>query len=221
MKANARKLSTKRATMLIEQMAHTRDAEMSKALMCDVYLLADGGGLLVFEDGRGLLYKSYHELLARYQQSSEAAQSFSNPLRDLLAAGPDFVSSVPKLIQNLPAALRIDTSALDLSERSLEAIDKAIKKVGSESVLTAQIFAPLTAYVGEVIRRSVGGRWDMRLDDDGVTWVPWIVDGSGRSYSPVRIYKELIEHGRSASIQTFVRGTVEAQFLSHPKSTTN
>jgi hypothetical protein len=40
-----------------------KDQELSWALICDVYVRADGSALLVFEDKRGMFYDSQRELL--------------------------------------------------------------------------------------------------------------------------------------------------------------
>jgi hypothetical protein len=85
--------------------------------------------------------------------------------------------------------------------------------VPSEQTLTAGVFAPLLAYVGEVVRLKTGGRWEMRLDSDGVTWLPWIVDSTGRSYAIVAIHKELYEHGRRASVRGVVAGILTAHLM--------
>ena len=75
-----------------------------------------------------------------------------------------------------------------------------------ERMLDPDVFAALTAYVGEVIRDATKGRWEMRrASDSEKTWEPWIVDPSGRSYAPFNIYKELLEYGRSASLRVFVQ----------------
>ena len=87
---------------------------------------------------------------------------------------------------------------------------------GCSSVDVPPVGAGTPTVLGDgsvVMRRAIEGRWDMRLDSDGQTCVPWIVDPSGRSYAPVRIYKELLEHGRSASMRAFVAGTIRAHLL--------
>ena len=91
--------------------------------------------------------------------------------------------------------------------------------MGTERVLTPSVFAPLVAYIGEVMRQSINGRWEMRLERDKKTWVPWVVDPAGPSYSPVRFYKELIEYGRAASSRVFVEGTLGGGRLASSRKT--
>jgi hypothetical protein len=56
-----------------------------------------------------------------------------------------------------------------------------------------------------MIRRATNGRWEMRRRlDSEETWEPWILDQSGRSYAPFKIYKELLEYGHSGSLRVFV-----------------
>ena len=73
-----------------------RDAEMSHALMCDVYRNAAGEDLLVFENGRGLLYASYADLVRRYEEDVKAAERRQpfNSIATMLPEGKSFVLKV-------------------------------------------------------------------------------------------------------------------------------
>ena len=87
----------------------------------------------------------------------------------------------------------------------MDKVEKALRRLSPEQLLTPEVFAPLTAYVGEVLRNKTNGRWEMRrATDTERTWEPWIVDPSGRAYAPFGIYKELLENGRSSSLRAFV-----------------
>lgn len=205
MKRNPRRVSAKATLQLLDR-AQTLDREMSRELMCNVYALADGSALLVFDDGSGILHESYSGLLARHRDNVQRSNQQHNDIADLLPHGEKFAVTVPDLIRDLPLYLRLDASVLDYSETSLVAIDKAIRKIDFKELLTPDVFASLTAYVGELMRRMVDGRWHMELDRDGRTWIPWIVDSAGSRYAPARIYKELLEHGRSVSMRSFVAG---------------
>jgi hypothetical protein len=59
-----------------------------------------------------------------------------------------------------------------------------MRKTDPQEMLTPQVFSALVAYVGEVMRHMTRGRWEMRLETDGQTWAPFIVDLDGFSYSP-------------------------------------
>jgi hypothetical protein len=53
-------------------------------------------------------------------------------------------------------------------------LDRAVRRLGQQRVLTPDIFRPLLAYVGDVIRRVIGGRWEMRREKKRTGWEPWI-----------------------------------------------
>ncbi len=128
-----------------------------------------------------------------------------SPCRDL-PQGQSFAEQVPDLVRGLPAQLKLDPAQLDGTETSLDAVDKTLRRMRPERMLDPDVFAALTAYVGEVIRDATKGRWEMRrASDSEKTWEPWIVDPSGRSYAPFNIYKELLEYGSSASLRVFVQ----------------
>jgi hypothetical protein len=113
--------------------------------------------------------------------------------------------------RRLPSCVAISPEALDGSGASLKALDRAVRTVAWERLLTGEIQGPLIAYIGEVIRRHTGGAWEMRLADDGKTWEPWIEDSAGRRYAPFMFAKELSEYGPKASTQAFVEAEVGFQ----------
>lgn len=193
---------------LFEATKHTADGELSRKCSCQVFDLGDGRALIVFENGKGRLYESKAALSSMLDEVER--QSPVSPFRKLLPQGATFPEQVPKLVRDLPAHLGLDAAELNGSEASLGKIDQVLWRLGTSRIfsriLTPEVFAPLTAYVGEVIRSATGGRWEMRCGSDGETWEPWIVDPTGRYYAPFAIFKELHEHGKSASIRGFVRG---------------
>jgi hypothetical protein len=74
----------------------------------------------------------------------------------------------------------------------------------------------LTAYVGEVIRRQVNGSWEVRTTREGTRHEPDIVDPTGGRYGLLRIYKQLLEYGRTASMRTFVHAALRTHRLLPP-----
>jgi hypothetical protein len=174
--------------------------------MSEAFDLADGGVLLLYEDGKSRMYESKDELLAMLEElEQKARQGPVNPCRDL-PQGEAFAEQVGQLVLRLPALLRMDASQLDGSEASLDNIDKALWRMRPQRMLTLDVFAALTAYVGEVIRNVTKGRWEMRrASDSEKIWEPWIVDPSGHGYAPFRIYKELLKYGSSGSLRVFVQ----------------
>jgi hypothetical protein len=213
-------LSANSVREVLARTPHRLDVELTGKTGDSVYALPDGGLLLIFssQDGRGRLYESRDEFVAMYQHAEKLARRGPiNPFRELLPQA-NFVSTVDDLVRQLPSALKLDAAILDKSEASLEAIDRVLRKMRTERVLTSAVFASLFAYVGEVMRLKTGGRWEMRLDSDGTTWMPWIVDSSGRSYAVFPIYKEIYEHRRSVSLRGLVAGILGAHLLRGPEN---
>lgn len=54
---------------------------------------------------------------------------------------------------------------LDYSERSLTDIDRAISEFHGDGVASTGTYVPYSAYVGEVVRRNLGGRWEISEDN--------------------------------------------------------
>jgi hypothetical protein len=130
-----------------------------------------------------------------------------SPMLEILPQGEGFAAAVPELLREAPARLGIDASALDFTVESLSLLDAAVRRLGRMKAVSPEVFPWLLAYVGEVIRRTatVGGRWEMRLEEDGRTWIPWIIDARGNLFPVLGFYKDLLEHGpRVLSLRTFV-----------------
>src|SRR5205823_1275135 len=135
-------------------------------------------------------------------------------LQGRLPQGKDFITQVPQLIDELAVKLKIPREALDKSEGSLDLVDATVHRLGSRKCMEAGVFAPLVAYVGEVIKETTGGKWELRLAEDGETWEPWIVDPRGRNHPPFAIvYRELSERGKRGSIRGAVDGQIRAHLL--------
>jgi hypothetical protein len=137
----------------------------------------------------------------------------NDPLTDVLPDPERFPSEVDALVAKLPQLLRIDVSVLDFSEDSLDVIDSAIRRLGSERLLTGDVFPSFVAYVGEVIRRHVNGVWELSAPREGMLSAPDVVDVTGKRYSVLRIYKQLLEHGRDASMRAFVHAALRTHRL--------
>jgi hypothetical protein len=196
------KLTAKRVRELLAGSGHVRDAETSRSMLCDVYRLADGSGLLAFEDGRGVLYYSHETMVARHRANVAKARSgYREP--PLFADGEMFPSRIADHIAALPAILGVEAAKLDFTEASLDVVDAALRRLPADRVLSPQVFPSLAAYVGEVIRLAIGGRWEMRRASDGEAWEPEVVDAIGRPCALLKIYKELMEYGRRASMRAF------------------
>lgn len=201
----SRALSAREAQRILARTQHSVDLELSRISLSEAFDLADGGVLLLFEGGKGRLYASKDELRTMLGEVERKAEHGPKSVCRDLPQGEDFVEQVPQLVAKLPRLLKLNSADLDGSESSLDKVDKALRRLRPQQLLTPEVFGPLTAYVGEVLRNKTKGRWEMRRATDADrTWEPWIVDSSGLSYAPFGIYKELLEYGRSASLRAFV-----------------
>lgn len=181
-----------------------------------LYVLNDGGAVFVFPDGRGRHYTSYNDMLEEYRAAEERAAAGSDALTDLFPSGKAFVDQVPQLVIALPRLMDVEASTLDATESSIDAIDAAIDAEGSERFLADDVFQSLVAYVGEVIRRAIGGRWELLSQDDGRTWEPDVIDAGGDRCNLLRLYKEILEHGEEGNLRAFVHHTIRTHRRDRP-----
>jgi hypothetical protein len=196
-------LSRPAAQRLLEETPHVLDRELSIGLGI-VFALADGRALIFFERGRSKLFPSRDELAAAYRADMERIRGGYSPLLDVLPQGQGFAAAVPELLRDAPALLAIDASALDFSVKSVALLDDAVRRLGRTKALTPEVFPSLLAYVGEVVRRVVDGRWEVR-SEDGRSWIPCVVDERQHEYPVFGIYKGLLEYGpQAAPLRQFV-----------------
>ena len=71
----------------------------------------------------------------------------------------DFLRDVEALAKSLGPRLRLPDEALDGTLASLDAVDKALRRIPWAKRPVPDLVTPLVAYVGEVLRRVSGGRW--------------------------------------------------------------
>jgi hypothetical protein len=214
----SRAISVQKAQRILKTTKHSLDPELSNQTSSKAFDLVDGRVLVIFENGTGRLYESKNELQAMLDEvERRAARGPESICRDF-PQRQAFLEQVPQLVRLLAVQLKLDATQLDGSEASLDKVDKALGRMNPERALTPDVFAPLTAYVGEVLRKATNGRWEMRrgLDADK-TWEPWIVDPAGRRCPPFLIYKELLEYGKSASLRGWVAGTLATWQLREPQ----
>lgn len=126
-------------------------------------------------------------------------------LRDLVPNDERFPEHVPQLVDDLAELLKIQRDRLDNSMDSLTLIERKVKRLGREKCIQPPIFAGLVAYTGEVIRKAVGGEWEMYLSKMSQMhdehWEPWIIDPQGRSTNMfVWLYDMLTDSGIPISI---------------------
>jgi len=208
-----KKLTSRAMSNLLRDRTNRLDPQLSREFMCSFYVFEDGGAALVEDDGSGLHFSSCDDLLSRHRANVKNVLLQPNELAELLPHAEVFQTQVPTLVADLPRLLGIDAKFLNFSEESLDAIDEAIRRLGSERILTPEIFPSLTAYVGEVIRRQVNGSWEIRTTRAGLRHEPDIIDPTGGRYGLLRIYKQLLEYGRTASMRAFVHAALTTHRL--------
>jgi hypothetical protein len=141
---------------------------VDEALSTDSFearVLPDGRVLHFFRfDGAGNLYPSREALAQALQWVKEAAEEAAakgpfDPAKELLPPLTEFLRDIDKHAKGLGKVLRIPDEALDRSVESLDLADKAVGHLRIAKRMTPEVFTPLTAYLGEVMRLVCNGRW--------------------------------------------------------------
>jgi hypothetical protein len=143
-----------------------RDEELSNR-DTDARLLPDGRVLLYHgEHERGVLYPSREAVKEMHRQSAEMAKKIAEqraapaPSVKLLPPIDDFLRDVEAHARSLGPRLRIPAEVLDFTPASLDAVDRALKRIPWAKRQVPDLVTPLVAYLGEVMRRATGGQWE-------------------------------------------------------------
>jgi hypothetical protein len=143
-------------------------ADEALSTLYPAHVLADGRVLLYLPgDPFGSLYPSRavaEEMNRRFMETErKAAEQIAarcpDPCLTLLPLIDDFIRDVDAHAASLGKAIKVAGEALDRSIASLDAVDKALKRIPRAKRPVPEILTPLVAYVGEVMRRVSGGRW--------------------------------------------------------------
>jgi hypothetical protein len=135
----------------------------------------------VLPDGRVLLYTpgdafggnlypsraAVEELNRQFAETErkaaeQSAAGVTDPCGELLPPIDDFIRDVDAHAASLGKTIKVAGEALDRSLASLDAVDKALKRIPWAKRPVPEILTPLVAYVGEVMRKVSGGRWSKR-----------------------------------------------------------
>ncbi len=195
----SRGLSAKQVQELIQLSGWFVNNDLTTRVPANLYIDAiyshpNGQTLTVLKDGAGRLYSSNEDWLLHLASLEQLGQQEpAHVLSERLPQGADFARIAPNLVEQLSRRLNIPIERLDWSRASLELIDQAIHQKERDECLDPEGFAPLVAYLGEVIKRSTDAQWEMHLASDRTTWEPWLVS-SNRSF-PIAslVYDELSE----------------------------
>jgi hypothetical protein len=151
-------------------------------------LLSDGRVLLFFlADGSATLCPSRavaEEMKRRWDETGRKAAEQSrmgivHPCQTLLPPIDDFLRDVEAHAKSLGPRLRIPDAVLDGTPESLDAVDKALKRIPWAKRQVPDLVTPLVAYLGEVMRKGSGGRWVKGHEDQ-----PVITASGGRLFQP-------------------------------------
>ena len=191
---NERRLTRRQAEGLIAsgaRLRHDMTAALQDALpQSRVHELPGDRFLLVFGElsglrGKGDVYaaEAFHRFLrwcAKVEEDIRHARQGStthwahySPLKDRL------ISNIDTLVAELRLRMSQTADVLDFSYKSLDVVSEYVEGIGVERA-TLELYDHLIAYVGEVLRSRIGGRWDIGRDDRHP--YPYLV---GAKYDPV------------------------------------
>jgi hypothetical protein len=183
---------------------------MSERTRSDARLLDDGRVLLVYEDGRGVLYPSYaalDEMLSEVE--ALAAKGPVDLIRELLPPADEFIRDIDTHAANLAARLRLPKEALDGTVESLHAVDKGIRRVKADNRMTPEIVTPLVAYIGEILRRACDdGRWTTIEQHGGGVPEPTIHGRDDRFFQPCAIVIHALDFDHRSSLHAAVNAAL-------------
>jgi hypothetical protein len=174
-------------------------------------VLPDGRVLLLDPSG-GTLYPSRaaaEEMNRRLEETKrqmieQAAGRVPHPALTLLPPIDDFLRDVEAHAKKLGPRIGIADEALDGTLASLDAVDQALKKIPWAKRQVADLVTPLTAYVGEVMRKASGGRWVMTRSR-GNENQPLIQARDGRLLEPFgAVYLPMVEPSRRIPLRAAV-----------------
>ena len=171
-----------RETRELSKLPWVRDEALSDPGM-HARVLPDGRVLLFIADDCPCAIFPSRAVLAETRREGEEMLAKSRQIdltQTLLPPIADFLRDVEALAKGVGKALRIPDEALDFTEASLDAVDAGLRRVRPAAKrMTPEIVTPVTAYVGEVMRRVSGGRWTA-----GTTIEPMITARDGRILQP-------------------------------------
>jgi len=173
---NERRLTKREVQELIASGARPRPdltAALEQALLQSrVYELDGDRYLLVFGDlsglrGKGDIYSgdAFHRFVrwtakvdedSRHgRQGSVSHWAYYSPLKDRL------VSNVDILVAQLRSTMSRTADDLDFSYESLDVVTRYVESIGVERA-QQELYDHLVAYIGEVLRSRIQGRWEVK-----------------------------------------------------------
>ena len=127
----------------------------------EVRILPDGRVLWIIPASRIARTWPSREAYQKTQRefAEYAAKVSVDPCLTLLPPIDDFLRDVEAHAKSLGPRLRIPDDVLDGTPESLDAVDRALKRIPWAKRQVPDLVTPLVAYLGEVMRRGSGGQW--------------------------------------------------------------
>jgi hypothetical protein len=201
------KVLAKDAKAMIAAGGWSRDERLSRALLAQIWRHDDGRALTRFGDGGCRMYQSHADLTAWYDEADRHARRGFR-WDDVIPQGAAFPERVPDLLRELPRVLGVAwTPSADVLPE-LDLIEGAVRRLGQDRVLVPDVLPSVVAYVGELIRRRVGGEWTTQ--DSGHGHEPDLMV-QGTRCGVMGVDKEIMEYGRAVSLRAFVEHHVRVR----------
>ena len=208
----ATRITKKAARELIADKNGIIDAALTSGYGWDVFGLAGDSFIAIPPfppQARCHLYASRGDIDDAIRQMAEStasieARQWTHILHGRSPDGPSFAELVPGRLATLPNILGLPTAKLDLSLKSIRSVEKAVKRIGFQQCLKETIFPALLAYIGEVMRQQVQGKWQMvPSEQESGIWEPWIEDQLGNRYNPfIPLWDWLAENQRMGHLHS-------------------
>jgi hypothetical protein len=181
---------------LLSEETPVPDKSLSELTLLDAYAFSDGRILFLFdaEPPTGTLWPSRERVLQSLSEQIKPAEM--HILEGLQPQGQSFPKHIDEFVSKLAELTTLSSEELDYSVESLDLLDSQIKeRFEPEKRLGAQIFPCLVAYLGEVVRQSVDGIWEMRRASHADVWEPWVRSPDGREFAPfVCVHDQIVNH---------------------------
>ena len=127
-----------------------------------------------------------------------------DPSLTLLPPIADFLRDVEAHAKSLGPRLRIPDEVLDGTPESLDAVDKALKKIPWAKRQVPDLVTPLVAYLGEVMRRASGGQWSTSTAA-GHENEPMVTASDGRLFQPFAdVFIPMVEPSKRIPLRSTV-----------------
>ncbi len=127
---------------------------------------------------------------------------FPDPCLTLLPPVADFIRDVEAHAKSLGPRIGVADDVLDFTPESLDAVDKALKKIPWARRQVPDLVTPLVAYLGEVIRKSTGGQWSTSTAR-GHENEPMITTRGGNLVQPfASVYLPMVEPSRRIPLRS-------------------